>query len=372
MAQTTRSNRKILVLPGDGIGPEIMREVMRVIEFFDKRHIASFEVSEGLVGGSAYDASGTPLTDETLAQAQASDAVLFGSVGGPKWETLPFELQPERGLLRLRKEMDLFANLRPAMVFEALADASTLKRELVAGLDLMIVRELTGGIYFGEPRGIETMPDGSRRGINTEVYSEAEIERVVRAGFELAKKRQHRLCEVDKANVMESGILWREVARRVHADYPDVELSFMYADNCAMQLVRNPKQFDVIVTSNLFGDLLSDCAAMLTGSLGMLPSASLGAADATGRRKALYEPVHGSAPDIAGKGVANPLACVLSFAMMLRYSFDLAEEADLVEKAVADALASGARTADIRQPNTASISTRDMGDTILRELEKAA
>jgi len=372
LAQTGRSNRKILVLPGDGIGPEIMREVMRVIEFFDKRHIASFEVSEGLVGGAAYDASGTPLTDETLAQAQASDAVLFGSVGGPKWETLPFELQPERGLLRLRKEMDLFANLRPAMVFEALADASTLKRELVAGLDLMIVRELTGGIYFGEPRGIETMPDGSRRGINTEVYSEAEIERVVRAGFELAKKRQHRLCEVDKANVMESGILWREVARRVHADYPDVELSFMYADNCAMQLVRNPKQFDVIVTSNLFGDLLSDCAAMLTGSLGMLPSASLGAADATGRRKALYEPVHGSAPDIAGKGVANPLACVLSFAMMLRYSFDLAEEADLVEKAVADALASGARTADIRQRNTASISTRDMGDTILRELEKAA
>jgi 3-isopropylmalate dehydrogenase len=372
MAQTTRPNRKIFVLPGDGIGPEIMREVMRVIEFFDKRHIASFEVSEGLVGGSAYDASGTPLTDETLAQAQASDAVLFGSVGGPKWETLPFELQPERGLLRLRKEMDLFANLRPAMVFEALADASTLKRELVAGLDLMIVRELTGGIYFGEPRGIETMPDGSRRGINTEVYSEAEIERVVRAGFELAKKRQHRLCEVDKANVMESGILWREVARRVNADYPDVELSFMYADNCAMQLVRNPKQFDVIVTSNLFGDLLSDCAAMLTGSLGMLPSASLGAADAAGRRKALYEPVHGSAPDIAGKGVANPLACVLSFAMMLRYSFDLAEEADLVEKAVADALAAGARTADIRQPNTASISTRDMGDTILRELEKAA
>jgi 3-isopropylmalate dehydrogenase len=372
MAQTTRSNRKILVLPGDGIGPEIMREVMRVIEFFDRRHIASFEVSEGLVGGSAYDVSGTPLTDDTLAQAQASDAVLFGSVGGPKWETLPFELQPERGLLRLRKEMDLFANLRPAMVFEALADASTLKRELVAGLDLMIVRELTGGIYFGEPRGIETMPDGSRRGINTEVYSEAEIERVVRAGFELAKKRQHRLCEVDKANVMESGILWREVARRVHTDYPDVELSFMYADNCAMQLVRNPKQFDVIVTSNLFGDLLSDCAAMLTGSLGMLPSASLGAADATGRRKALYEPVHGSAPDIAGKGVANPLACVLSFAMMLRYSFDLAEEADLVEKSVAKALGAGARTADIRQPNTASISTRDMGDTILRELEKAA
>ena len=371
MTTSSRSNRKVLVLPGDGIGPEIMREVMRVIEFFDRRHIATFDVSEGLVGGSAYDASGTPLTDDTLAEAQASDAVLFGSVGGPKWETLPFELQPERGLLRLRKEMDLFANLRPAMVFDALADASSLKRELVAGLDLMIVRELTGGVYFGEPRGIETLPDGSRRGINTEVYSEAEIERVVRAGFELARKRQHRLCEVDKANVMESGILWREVARRVHADYPDVELSFMYADNCAMQLVRNPKQFDVIVTSNLFGDLLSDCAAMLTGSLGMLPSASLGAADASGRRKALYEPVHGSAPDIAGKGVANPLACILSFAMMLRYSFDLAEEADLVEKSVAKALAAGARTADIRQPNTASISTRDLGDTILRELENA-
>jgi 3-isopropylmalate dehydrogenase len=372
MAQTTRSNRKVLVLPGDGIGPEIMGEVMRVIEFFDRRRIASFEVSQGLVGGAAYEASGTPLTDETLARAQASDAVLFGSVGGPKWETLPFELQPERGLLKLRKEMDLFANLRPALVFEALADASTLKRDLVAGLDIMIVRELTGGIYFGEPRGIETLPDGSRRGINTEVYSEAEIERVVRAGFELAKKRQHRLTEVDKANVMESGILWRDVARRVHADYPDVELSFMYADNCAMQLVRNPKQFDVIVTSNLFGDLLSDCAAMLTGSLGMLPSASLGAADATGRRKALYEPVHGSAPDIAGKGVANPLACILSFAMMLRYSFDLAEEADLVEKAVADALAAGARTADILQPGAARISTREMGDTILRQLEKAA
>jgi 3-isopropylmalate dehydrogenase len=372
MAQTGLSNRKVLVLPGDGIGPEIMGEVMRVIEFFDRRRLASFEVSEGLVGGAAYEASGTPLTDETLARAQASDAVLFGSVGGPKWETLPFELQPERGLLKLRKEMDLFANLRPALVFEALADASTLKRDLVAGLDIMIVRELTGGIYFGEPRGIETLPDGSRRGINTEVYTEAEIERVVRAGFELAKKRQHRLTEVDKANVMESGILWRDVARRVHADYPDVELSFMYADNCAMQLVRNPKQFDVIVTSNLFGDLLSDCAAMLTGSLGMLPSASLGAADATGRRKALYEPVHGSAPDIAGKGVANPLACILSFAMMLRYSFDLAEEADLVEKAVADALAAGARTADILQPGAARISTREMGDTILRELEKAA
>src|SRR5436305_7804668 len=371
MAQGTRSNRKVLVLPGDGIGPEIMGEVMRVIEFFDRRNIARFEVSQGLVGGAAYDASGVPLTDETLARAMSADAVLFGSVGGPKWESLPFELQPERGLLRLRKEMDLFANLRPALVFEALADASSLKREIVAGLDVMMVRELTGGIYFGEPRGVERLPDGSRRGINTEVYTEAEIERVVRAAFDLARKRSRRVCEVDKANVMESGGLWREVAQRVRdADYPDIELSFMYADNCAMQLVRNPKQFDVIVTSNLFGDLLSDCAAMLTGSLGMLPSASLGAADAGGRRKALYEPVHGSAPDIAGKGVANPLACILSFAMMLRYSFELVEEADLVEDAVRRALAAGVRTSDIVQPNTARVSTRVMGDTVLRELEK--
>src|SRR5438105_2960120 len=349
-----------------------MRQALRVIEFFDRRHIASFDIAEGLVGGAALDESGVPLSDETLAQAVASDAVLFGAVGGAKWDTLPFELRPERGILRLRKEMDLFANLRPAVVFDALADSSSLKRELVSGLDLMIVRELTGGIYFGEPRGVETLPDGSRRGINTEVYTEAEIERVVRAAFDLARKRQRRLTEVDKANVMESGVLWREVARRVHADYPDVELSFMYADNCAMQLVRNPKQFDVIVTSNLFGDLLSDCAAMLTGSLGMLPSASLGAADSTGRRKALYEPVHGSAPDIAGKGVANPLACILSFAMMLRYSFDLADEADLVEKSVRRALAAGVRTSDIVQPNTGRVSTRVMGDTVLRELEKAA
>ena len=371
MAQSSGANRKVLVLAGDGIGPEIMREAMRVIEFFERRRIASFEVSEGLVGGAAYEAAGVPLTDATMAEALASDAVLFGSVGGPKWEMLPFELRPERGLLRLRKEMDLFANLRPAVVFDALADASALKRELVAGLDLMIVRELTGGIYFGDPRGVERMPDGTRRGINTEVYTEAEIERVVRAGFDLARKRQRRLTEVDKANVMESGGLWREIAERVHADYRDVELAFMYADNCAMQLVRNPKQFDVIVTSNLFGDLLSDCAAMLTGSLGMLPSASLGAADASGRRKALYEPVHGSAPDIAGKGVANPLATILSFAMMLRYSFDLADEADLVEGAVRRALAGGARTGDIAQPGAAPVSTRVMGDTILRELEKA-
>jgi 3-isopropylmalate dehydrogenase len=374
VVQIRASNRKVLVLAGDGIGPEIMRQALRVIEFFDRRRITSFEITEGLVGGAALDESGVPLTDETLTQAMASDAVLFGAVGGPKWDdTLPFELRPERGILRLRKELDLFANLRPAVVFDALADASSLKRELVGGLDLMIVRELTGGIYFGEPRGVETLPDGSRRGINTEVYTEAEIERVVRAAFDLARKRNRRVCEVDKANVMESGGLWREVAQQVRdADYRDVELSFMYADNCAMQLVRNPKQFDVVVTSNLFGDLLSDCAAMLTGSLGMLPSASLGAPDATGRRKALYEPVHGSAPDISGKDIANPLACILSFAMMLRYSFDMEEEADLVEDAVRRALASGVRTSDIVQPNTGRVSTRVMGDTVLRELEKAA
>ena len=373
VAESRSSSRKVLVLAGDGIGPEIMRQVMRVVEFFDRRRIASFEISEGLVGGAAFDACGSPLSDETLAQALAADAVLFGAVGGPKWDALPFEQRPERGILRLRKEMDLFANLRPAVVFDALADASSLKPELVTGLDLMIVRELTGGIYFGERRGVETLPDGSRRGINTEVYTEAEIDRVVRVAFELAKKRRGRVCEVDKANVMESGGLWREIAQRVHdADYRDVELSFMYADNCAMQLVRNPKQFDVIVTSNLFGDILSDCAAMLTGSLGMLPSASLGPPDAAGQRKALYEPVHGSAPDIAGKDVANPLACILSFAMMLRYSFDMAAEADLVEDAVRRALAAGVRTSDIVQPNTARVSTRVMGDTVLRELEKAA
>src|SRR5271157_413183 len=366
------SNRKVLVLAGDGIGPEIMRQALRVIEFFDRRQIASFDISEGLVGGAAYEASGVPLTDATLAEAVASDAVLFGAVGGAKWDALPFELRPERGILRLRKEMDLFANLRPAVVFDALADASSLKRELVAGLDLLIVRELTGGIYFGDPRGIETLPDGTRRGINTEVYTEAEIERVVRAAFELARKRQKRLCEVDKANVMESGLLWREVANRVHADYPDVALSFMYADNCAMQLVRAPKQFDVIVTSNLFGDLLSDLASMLTGSLGMLPSATLGAVQESGKRHALYEPIHGSAPDIAGRGIANPMAQILSFAMLLRFSFGMDEDAALIETACTNVLGSGLRTADVMAPGTARVGTSVMGEAIIRELDKLA
>jgi 3-isopropylmalate dehydrogenase len=370
VAERRSSHREVLVLAGDGIGPEIMRQVMRVVEFFDRRRIASFDISEGLVGGAAYDACGAPLSDETLAQALAADAVLFGAVGGPKWDALPFEQRPERGILRLRKEMDLFANLRPAVVFDALVDASSLKPELITGLDLMIVRELTGGIYFGEPRGVETLPDGSRRGINTEVYTEAEIDRVVRVAFDLAKKRRGRVCEVDKANVMESGGLWREVAQHVRdVDYRDVELSFMYADNCAMQLVRSPKQFDVIVTSNLFGDLLSDCAAMLTGSLGMLPSASLGAPDTSGRRKALYEPVHGSAPDIAGQSLANPLGAILSVALMVRHSFGLEEPARAVEQAVEATLDAGCRTRDIAAPGAPFLHTSEMGDEVVRRLQ---
>ncbi len=367
------ANRKILSLPGDGIGPEVMRQVGRVFEWFDKRRIASFDVTEDLVGGAAFDKHGTPLTEETMKKALESDAVLFGAVGGPKWDNLPFAQKPERGLLRLRKDMDLFANLRPALVFEALIGASTLKPEVIQGLDMLIIRELTGGVYFGEPRGVTTLPDGTRRGINTQVYTTPEIIRVARVGFELARKRSNKLCSVEKANVMESGQLWREEVQKLHdAEYRDVELSHMYADNCAMQLVRNPKQFDVIVTDNLFGDILSDCAAMLTGSLGMLPSASLGAADSSGRRKALYEPVHGSAPDIAGKNAANPLACILSFAMMLRYSFDLKDDADLVEKAVKNALAKGVRTGDIMQPGMQRVSTSEMGSAVLAEIEKLA
>jgi 3-isopropylmalate dehydrogenase len=360
-------------LPGDGIGPEVMGEVERVIDWLDAKRQVTFAVEKRLVGGAAYDAEGAPVSDATVAQAKAADAVLLGAVGGVKWETLPFELRPERGLLRLRKDLELFANLRPATVFEALADASSLKPELVRGLDIMILRELTGGVYFGTPRGIETLPDGQKRGFNTQSYTTSEIERVARVAFELARKRRNALCSVEKANVMESGVLWREVVTELgKTDYPDVQLSHMYADNCAMQLVRAPKQFDVIVTDNLFGDLLSDCAAMLTGSLGMLPSASLGAADSSGRRKALYEPVHGSAPDIAGKGLANPLATILSFAMMLRYSFDMAEDAALIEGAVEKLLGKGVRTADIRLPGTPTVSTSEMGKALIAELEAAA
>ncbi len=364
------TNPSLLILPGDGIGPEVMAEVRKIIGWYGDKRGLVFDVSEGLVGGCSYDAHGTPLTDETMEKAQEVDAVLLGAVGGPKYDDLDFSVKPERGLLRLRKEMDLYANLRPAQCFDALADFSSLKKDVVAGLDIMIVRELTSGIYFGEPRGI--FEEGNERvGINTQRYTESEIERVARSAFELARKRNNKVCSMEKANVMESGILWRAVVSEVHEkEYPDVELSHMYADAGAMQLCRWPKQFDVIVTDNLFGDLLSDAAAMLTGSLGMLPSASLGAPMANGRPKALYEPVHGSAPDIAGQGKANPIACILSFAMALRYSFDEGTEADRLEAAVEKVLADGVRTADLLgEEGVNPVSTSEMGDAIVAALE---
>lgn len=365
------ATKKLLVLPGDGIGPEIMREVARVVTWMERARGVVFDISEDLVGGASLAVHGVPIRDEVIAAAKAADAVLFGSVGDPRWASAGFDRRPEIAILKLRQELELFANLRPAKVFDALVDASTLKPEIVAGLDIMIVRETVGGIYFGEPRGIETLPDGSRRGINTEIYTTAEIERVARVAFDLARRRGNRVCSVEKCNVMESGLLWKEVVTDLHArDYPDVELSHMLADNCAMQLVRNPRQFDVIVTGNLFGDLLSDLASMLTGSLGMLPSATLGAVDASGRRPALYEPIHGSAPDIAGKGIANPLAQILSFSMLLRYSFGMEAEAVLIETAVANVLASGLRTADIMSPGTAQVGTAVMGEAVVRELDK--
>ena len=360
----------LLILPGDGIGPEVMAEVRKVIAWYGEKRGIAFNVEEDLVGGAAYDAHGTPLTDATMERAQQADAVLLGAVGGPKYDDLDFSVKPERGLLRLRKEMDLYANLRPAQCFDALADFSSLKKEVVAGLDIMIIRELTSGIYFGEPRGIFT--EGNERvGINTQRYTEGEIARVARSAFELARKRSNKVCSMEKANVMESGVLWRQVVTEIHAaEYPDVELSHMYADAGAMQLCRWPKQFDVIVTDNLFGDLLSDAAAMLTGSLGMLPSASLGAPMANGRPKALYEPVHGSAPDIAGQSKANPIACVLSFAMALRYSFDQGDEATRLENAIETVLADGARTPDLLGPDGGTpITTSEMGDAIVAALD---
>ncbi len=364
------SSHSLLLLPGDGIGPEVMSQVRRVIDWMGANRGVSFDVSEDLVGGAAYDAHGTPLHDDTLEKAQNADAVLLGAVGGPKYDGLDFSVKPERGLLRLRKEMDLYANLRPARCFDALAEFSSLKPDVVGGLDIMIVRELTSGVYFGEPRGI--VKEGNERvGINTQRYTESEISRVARSAFELARRRGNRVCSMEKANVMESGVLWRDVVTETHqAEYPDVELSHMYADAGAMQLTRWPKQFDVIVTDNLFGDLLSDIAAMLTGSLGMLPSASLGAPMAGGKPKALYEPVHGSAPDIAGQGKANPCACILSFAMALRYSFDLGDEAGRVEGAVEKVLADGARTADLMQKDGGSpVSTAGMGDAVIAALD---
>ena len=363
-------NPSLLLLAGAGIGPEVMDEVKRIIGWFGDKRDLTFDVSEDLVGGAAYDKHGVPLADETMAKAQEVDAVLLGAVGGPKYDDLDFSVKPERGLLRLRKEMDLFANLRPAQCFDALADFSSLKKDIVAGLDIMIVRELTSGVYFGEPRGIH-VEDNMRVGVNTQRYTEAEIERAARAAFDLARKRNNKVCSMEKANVMESGILWRDVVNEVHqADYADVELSHMYADNGAMQLVRAPKQFDVILTDNLFGDILSDCAAMLTGSLGMLPSASLGLPMANGRPKAMYEPVHGSAPDITGQGKANPIACILSFAMALRYSFDEGVEADRLEAAIEKVLADGARTGDLMGPEGGTpLSTTQMGDVIIDALD---
>ncbi|MBB3173980.1 3-isopropylmalate dehydrogenase [Endobacter medicaginis] len=363
--------KKLLVLAGDGIGPEVMREAGLVASWLERERGISFDITEDLVGGAAIDAFGTPLRDSTLQSAKAADAILFGSVGGPKWADQPFDNRPEVALLRLRGELDLFANLRPSIAFDPLIDASPIKPEIIRGLDVMIVRESAGGVYFGHPRGIETLEDGSQRGINTEVYTTREIERVARVAFELARKRNNHVTSVEKCNVMESGLLWKQVVTALHErEYPDVTLSHMLADNCAMQLVKKPSQFDVIVTGNLFGDLLSDLASVLPGSLGMLPSATLGARTSDGRLPGLYEPIHGSAPDIAGTGAANPLAQILSFAMLLRYSFDLEEDAALIEAAVAGVLASGLRTADIMSPGMARVGTRVMGEAVLRELDK--
>ena len=363
---------KLLLLPGDGIGPEVMREVEKVVAWMGRQGVARFETETDLVGGAAYDAHGAPVGEATMVRAQAADAVLFGAVGGPKWADVPYRHRPEAGLLRLRKDLGLFANLRPAICYPALADASSLKREVVEGLDIVIVRELTGGVYFGEPKEIVTLEDGQGRAVDTQIYTTGEIERIARVAFDLARKRAGRVASAEKHNVMKSGVLWKQVVTKVHAEYADVQLEHVLADNCAMQLVRAPKQYDVIVCDNLFGDILSDVAAMLTGSLGMLPSASLGAEDAkTGARKALYEPVHGSAPDIAGRGLANPIAMIGSLAMALRYSFGLTEAADRLESAVTRALAGGARTKDIAGPGANAVGTAEMGDTIIRELEAA-
>ncbi len=367
----TNTHHSLVILPGDGIGHEVMAEVKKIIQWVEANTDLSFEITEDHLGGTAIDAYGVPLSDETLEKCRKADAVLLGAVGGPKWDNVDYSIRPEAGLLKLRKELGLFANLRPAIVFDPLVDASSLKPEIVKGLDIMIVRELTGGVYFGEPRGIEDLGNGERRGVNTQVYTTSEIHRVARVAFELARKRHNRVTSCEKANVMESGKMWREDVTALHAaEYADVELSHMYADNCAMQLLRNPKQFDVIVTDNLFGDILSDEASMLTGSLGMLPSASLGAADENGKRLALYEPVHGSAPDIAGQGKANPLAAILSFAMALRYSFHRGDIAEQIEWAVEDVLSSGTRTPDVMAPDCTLVGTAQMGDALIANLTR--
>ena len=355
--------KKVLILPGDGIGPEIIAQAERVLRAANDKFSLGLEFDQGLLGGAAIDAHGVPYPDETAAKADAADAILLGAVGGPKWDTIERDIRPERGLLGIRSHLQLFGNLRPAILYPQLADASTLKPEVVSGLDILIVRELTGGIYFGQPRGIRTLENGEREGYNTYKYSESEIRRIGRVAFESARKRNGKVCSVDKANVLEATILWREIMDEVAKDYPDVELSHMYVDNAAMQLVRAPKQFDVMVTGNMFGDILSDAAAMLTGSIGMLPSASLNASG-----KGMYEPCHGSAPDIAGQGIANPLATILSAAMMLRYSLDSGEAADAIERAVEAVLDRGLRTADIATEAGTSVSTEEMGAAVLEAL----
>ena len=354
----------IAVFPGDGIGPEVIQEALKILKIIESKLGIKINVNEALVGGAGYDATGHPLPDETLKTAQNADAVLLGAVGGPKWENIDFSLRPERALLGLRSNLGLYANLRPARIFPALVEASTLKREVVEGLDLLVVRELTGGIYFGEPRGVDSLDDGTRRGFNTLVYTEPEVERISRIAFDVARKRNKSVCSVDKANVLEATGFWREVVTNLHSEYSDVSLSHMYVDNCAMQLVRNPKQFDVILTTNMFGDILSDEASMLTGSIGMLPSASLG------EKYAMYEPIHGSAPDIAGKELANPLATILSVGMMFKYSLDCEEPNAWIETAVETVLSKGVRTADIMSEGMKQVGTKEMGDLIAEELEK--
>tara|TARA_B100001123_G_scaffold285283_1_gene317953 strand:- start:56 stop:1162 length:1107 start_codon:yes stop_codon:yes gene_type:complete len=362
--------RKILLLPGDGIGPSVVAEVKKIINWFNKKKSLDFQTEEDLVGGASYEKHKKPITDEVFYKALESEAVILGAVGGPKWDNLEFSKRPERALLKLRKELKLFANLRPAICFKQLVDASSLKPEIVAGLDLMIVRELTGGIYFGEPRGIKPIENGERKGTNTHTYTTSEIVRVARVAFELAQKRNNKVTSCEKSNVMEAGVLWKEEVQKVKdEEYPNVELNHMLADNCAMQLLKNPKQFDVIVTDNLFGDILSDEAAMLTGSLGLLPSASLGAKDKNGKMRSMYEPVHGSAPDIVGKNQANPIATILSFSMALRYSLDLAKEADNLDEAVQKVLDDGLRTKDILSKGKKEVSTEQMGDAIISKLK---
>ena len=361
--------KKILILPGDGVGSEAVDEVKKIIHIFNQKKIVNIEIEEEHVGGACIDACKMPITDAIIEKAKKSDAVLLGAVGGPKWDNLPFDQRPEQGLLKLRSNLQLFANLRPAISFDPLIHASSLKSEIIKGLDILIVRELTGGIYFGKPRGIEDLGNGKRRGINTQVYTTDEITRVAKVAFELAKKRKKILTSVEKSNVMESGKLWREEVEKLgKAEYSEIDLSHMYADNCAMQLIRNPKQFDIILTDNLFGDLLSDAAAMLTGSLGMLPSASLGGIKNGNYLSGLYEPVHGSAPDIAGKNIANPIATILSFSMMLFYSFNNQKLSQIIDNSVKTVLDKGFRTVDIMDEKSKKVGTKQMGDLIIEEI----